>query len=268
MVAGWSVGDWRRRRARPGRPSIPNRPPPRGDHGPQPRRPVHDRQLVVDAAAAGEPADELSRLHGRAQEPARRHAQPPPRGDLRPTRGRATAASPAATRTGGNKGIFQYTPRGTCTASPLTAGRDLPVQRRRRRPTTRGDISAAFTCIAALGDRGCGFEHQFESVLRALGADGKAAPAENQGFLRRDALLAIIMLTNEDDCSARPGVAALRHGLEHQSRRRSSGRPRTSAATSSVTSATARSRPARRRAARSPLRSVCRTARRPSAAGR
>ena len=44
-------------------------------------------------------------------------------------------------------------------------------------------------------------------MLRALGADGAAAPAENQGFLRRDALLAIIMLTNEDDCSARPGVA-------------------------------------------------------------
>jgi uncharacterized protein (TIGR03382 family) len=43
-------------------------------------------------------------------------------------------------------------------------------------------------------------------VLRALGADGMPAPAENQGFLRSDALLAIIMVTNEDDCSARAGI--------------------------------------------------------------
>jgi hypothetical protein len=42
-------------------------------------------------------------------------------------------------------------------------------------------------------------------VLRALGADGQPAPPENQGFLRRDALLAIIMVTDEDDCSARAG---------------------------------------------------------------
>ena len=63
-----------------------------------------------------------------------------------------------------------------------------------------------FTCIAALGERGCGFEHQFAAVLRALGADGRAMPAENQGFLRADALLAIVMVTNEDDCSASLGV--------------------------------------------------------------
>src|SRR5437868_1798050 len=46
-----------------------------------------------------------------------------------------------------------------------------------------------------------------QSNLRALGADGRgAAPAENQGFLRQDALLAIVMVTNEDDCSARAGI--------------------------------------------------------------
>jgi hypothetical protein len=63
-----------------------------------------------------------------------------------------------------------------------------------------------FKCIGALGEAGCGFESQFAALLRALGADGRAAPAENQGFLRPDAYLAIIMLTNEDDCSASPGV--------------------------------------------------------------
>ena len=110
--------------------------------------------------------------------------------------------------TGGDMGIFQYTPRGTCTASPLTAGATY-LSSAGTTTNFSGDISAAFTCIAALGDTGCGFEHQFESVLRALGADGKAAPAENQGFLRRDALLAIIMVTNEDDCSVPTGGVAL-----------------------------------------------------------
>src|SRR6185295_3308938 len=58
-------------------------------------------------------------------------------------------------------------------------------------------------CIAALGDQGCGFEHVFGSVLRGLGADGNGgAPAENAGFLRDDAFLAVVLITNEDDCSA------------------------------------------------------------------
>jgi hypothetical protein len=72
-------------------------------------------------------------------------------------------------------------------------------------------LADALGCIAALGDQGCGFEHQFASVLRALGADGAAAPVENAGFLRDDALLAIVMVTNEDDCSAPPdtGLFAL-----------------------------------------------------------
>ena len=70
-----------------------------------------------------------------------------------------------------------------------------------------------FSCIAALGETGCGFEHQFAAILRALGADGKPPPAENQGFLRPDAYLAIVMLTNEDDCSERPGVQLFDTGL-------------------------------------------------------
>ena len=67
-----------------------------------------------------------------------------------------------------------------------------------------GNLEDVFTCIAALGETGCGFEHQFASILRALGADGRGAPpAENAGFLRPDAYLAIVLITNEDDCSAR-----------------------------------------------------------------
>ena len=49
---------------------------------------------------------------------------------------------------------------------------------------------------------GCGFEHQLASVDRALGADGNGPPNSNANFLRPEAYLGIVLLTNEDDCSA------------------------------------------------------------------
>jgi hypothetical protein len=57
-----------------------------------------------------------------------------------------------------------------------------------------------FTCMASVGSSGCGFEHQLESVYAALHNN----IMENQGFLRDDALLVVVFLTNEDDASAPP----------------------------------------------------------------
>jgi hypothetical protein len=107
--------------------------------------------------------------------------------------------------TGGKNGIFQYTARGSCTTTNLQAGATY-ISNVGGVANYTGSVEDVFSCIAALGEGGCGFEHQFAAILRALGADGQAAPAENEGFLRADAYLAIIMLTNEDDCSERPGV--------------------------------------------------------------
>lgn len=106
---------------------------------------------------------------------------------------------------GGKNGIFQYTAQGTCTATNLQAGATY-ISNIAGVANYTGKAEDVFACIAALGEGGCGFEHQFAAILRALGADGQAPPAENQGFLRPDAYLAIIMLTNEDDCSEKPGV--------------------------------------------------------------
>jgi hypothetical protein len=70
-------------------------------------------------------------------------------------------------------------------------------------------VADVFSCMALLGASGCGFEHQFYAIQRALEraetpiGDRPSDPA-NGGFLRPEAALAIIMLTNEDDCSA-PG---------------------------------------------------------------
>ena len=69
-----------------------------------------------------------------------------------------------------------------------------------------GDLATAFGCVAQVGANGCGFEHQLAAVRAALGdpAMNLPAPAGNDGFLRPDALLAVVFITNEDDCSAPP----------------------------------------------------------------
>jgi hypothetical protein len=60
-----------------------------------------------------------------------------------------------------------------------------------------GTLSDAFGCAATLGTDGCGFEQPLEAMRRAL--DG--SNPENAGFLRDDALLLVVFLTDEDDCS-------------------------------------------------------------------
>jgi hypothetical protein len=101
-------------------------------------------------------------------------------------------------------GIFQYAPRGDCTSTGLEANATFISDINGVR-NYNGNLEDVFTCMAALGEGGCGFENQFAAVARALGADGQPPPQENQGFLRPDAYLAIVMITNEDDCSASPG---------------------------------------------------------------
>ncbi|HXU00525.1 MAG TPA: hypothetical protein VN903_06010, partial [Polyangia bacterium] len=103
--------------------------------------------------------------------------------------------------TGGKRGIFQNTARGTCTATGLATGARF-ISNIAGAANYSGNLEDVFTCIAALGDQGCGFERQFGAITRSLGVDGQSAPVENAGFLRNDALLAIVMITNEDDCSS------------------------------------------------------------------
>jgi hypothetical protein len=62
------------------------------------------------------------------------------------------------------------------------------------------DLPTTFGCMSNVGDKGCGFEMQLESAYRAL----HDPIAENQGFLRPGAILAVVFVTDEDDCSADP----------------------------------------------------------------
>ncbi len=62
--------------------------------------------------------------------------------------------------------------------------------------------ASAFECFGPQGIAGCGFESPLESMRLAL--KRAATPSEtNFGFLRPGALLSIVFVTDEEDCSAR-----------------------------------------------------------------
>ncbi len=61
-----------------------------------------------------------------------------------------------------------------------------------------GTLAETFSCIAEVGVTGCGFEQPLEAMVRAL--DG--SNPQNAGFLRPEALLAVVIISDEDDCSA------------------------------------------------------------------
>ena len=97
---------------------------------------------------------------------------------------------------GDDDGSFQHA--STCTA--LGAGQTF-IKAAPGANNFTGDIADVFRCIAQLGDKGCGIEQPFQAMRRALERAQNPNDLENSGFLRPEAILGIIMLTNEDDCS-------------------------------------------------------------------
>jgi len=127
---------------------------------------------------------------------------------------------------GDDQGNFQQGPggagAGTCTG--LHAGETYLKNgdgTSANPPNFDGKIGDVFQCMALLGDSGCGFESQFESVYYALAKSLKQAgstdddnhDSHNGGFLRPTAVLAVVMLTNEDDCSVASNSLLLDPGV-------------------------------------------------------
>jgi hypothetical protein len=79
-------------------------------------------------------------------------------------------------------------PTGTSYLSVSTNGTNIPVGH---------DVVETIGCMAQVGDHGCGFEMPLEAAYRAL----SGGVLENIGFLRDEAILAVLFLTDEDDCS-------------------------------------------------------------------
>ena len=102
----------------------------------------------------------------------------------------------------GDDGLLQNTPRTTGCNAPKNGARfleDIALTGGGRQTNYDGNLEDAFSCIAQLGTSGCGLEQHLASMKRAL--DG-SVPA-NDGFVRDGAYLAIIIMGDEDDCSAR-----------------------------------------------------------------
>jgi hypothetical protein len=62
------------------------------------------------------------------------------------------------------------------------------------------EMSAAFACFGPQGVNGCGFEAQLESMYLAL-TRAQTTTEASYGFLRASAILAIVHVTDEADCS-------------------------------------------------------------------
>jgi len=66
-----------------------------------------------------------------------------------------------------------------------------------------GDISTVFACLASnLGTGGCGYQHLLQAFEFALIAKGIGNEEQQVMFLRPAALLGLVFLTDDDDCSA------------------------------------------------------------------
>lgn len=62
-----------------------------------------------------------------------------------------------------------------------------------------GDVASKFSCIAQAGTGGPSIEMPLEALKLAF--NDRMSDGTNKGFLRDDALLATVILTDEDDCS-------------------------------------------------------------------
>ena len=75
------------------------------------------------------------------------------------------------------------------------------------------EVATAFRCVSKLGVRGCSYEQQLEAMWKAVApSDGEAdfldrtrghgdPKGVNAGFVREDAILAVIHVSDEEDCS-------------------------------------------------------------------
>ena len=105
----------------------------------------------------------------------------------------------------------------TADCLPLIESDELPAVLRPDAAPDEATLSRQFRCLATLGTEGDGFEAGLEAMRRALSCEGPNAErfgaccgpdgvydatlCDDPAFLRPDADLAVVFLTDEDDCS-------------------------------------------------------------------
>jgi hypothetical protein len=60
------------------------------------------------------------------------------------------------------------------------------------------ELDKVFSCMTQLGESGCEYEQPLEAMRTVIDEDA----FKSSGFIRPDAVLGVVMLTDEDDCSA------------------------------------------------------------------
>jgi len=99
----------------------------------------------------------------------------------------------------GDDGAFHSAPQTTGCSTPsdsYIANEIMPDGS--RSPNYPGTLAETFQCIAQLGTNGCGFEQPLQALRRAI----ERSQAAGDLFLRPEAYLAVVILGDEDDCSA------------------------------------------------------------------
>lgn len=108
----------------------------------------------------------------------------------------------------GDRGQFQV--KDGCGLDPNTA--HFLTRDSKGTPNFKGKLEDVFACLANLGTSGCGYEHQLQSVRVALSSYNP----DLKSFLRPDAYLGIVLLTDEDDCSADPTATLFSQQIDGQ----------------------------------------------------
>lgn len=62
----------------------------------------------------------------------------------------------------------------------------------------------AFRCFAPQGVTGCGFESHLEAMFRGVASSFNSESKTNHGFIRASALLSLVFISDETDCSLDP----------------------------------------------------------------
>lgn len=109
----------------------------------------------------------------------------------------------------------------TQTAGPDSSAAQCGPYLDGRYMTEDDDLASAFECAARVGTGGDNDEKMMQAALAAISPELNAPGACNEGFIREDALLVLVLITDEDDpgscgvplvgCAGSPGDPAAWH---------------------------------------------------------
>ncbi|MBI5498727.1 MAG: hypothetical protein HY907_00670 [Deltaproteobacteria bacterium] len=100
----------------------------------------------------------------------------------------------------GDNGCFRNTPSPAVADCVPAYPSFLFRDRENAHVYTAADMAHDFTCIATLGTNGCGWEQPLLAMCSAVTTNPETGVC-NRGFFRPDAILALLIVTDEDDCS-------------------------------------------------------------------